>query len=515
VALFWSAGPSIYSRALEAADHSVRTRGRALLRAVPRPLALLLIAVALFGVAWALVIPPEQVPDEGAHMAYAQTVAVRHELPGSGPKSASTEEAFSMGTAVGGQLPGNPTRKPEWRPSVFKSWRSVSGRLPQSDGGGPFRQDQNPPLYYGFESLPYWAVGGHFFDRLYAMRLWSSLMLLVTTTGAWLLAGEVFGRNRVLQLGAAAIAGLQPMVTFISSGVNPDSMLFAFWSISLWLGVRIMKRGLTLRDGVAFGLVVGFAVTEKATSWALVPAAILVVAQAARRLRARGAPGIAMAVAATTLAFAVPAGSWVVTAAALHRPVANQEVDRNGRTAPSPTSIGTLREFGSYVWQFYLPRLWFQTPFFGQGPGGVQLRDTWINSGWAQFGWLEVRFPPWVYRVLEAFSILAIAGGIAALGRAARRRRVDWSATGFLVVASLALLLLLHWAEYTIVKLDNQGFLQGRYILPLIPLGGLAVAGAISLLRRRWQGLAVAIVLAGLVILQLGSLAITVDRYFV
>jgi 4-amino-4-deoxy-L-arabinose transferase-like glycosyltransferase len=484
---------------------------------VPRPLALLLTAVALFGVAWALVIPVQQAPDEGAHIAYAQTVAVRHDLPGSGPNSASTEERFSIATALGGELQGNPTRKPVWSSSAFKRWHSVSGRLSESDGGGPFRQAENPPLYYAFESLPYWAVGGHFFDRVYAMRLWSSLMLLVTTAGAWLLAGEVFGRNRVLQLGAAAVAGLQPMVTFISSGVNPDSMLFALWSISLWLGVRILRRGLTLRDGVALGLVVGFAVTEKATSWALVPAALLVVALAARRLRARGVPGVgvAVAVAATMLAFALPAGAWVATAAALHRPVANQEVDRNGRKAPSPTSLQTLREFGSYVWQFYLPRLSSQTPFFGQGPGGIQLRDTWVNSGWAAFGWLEVRFPPWVYRVLEAFSVLSIAGGIAALGRAARYRRVDWAAVGFCVVAALGLLLLLHWAEYTIVKLDNQAFLQGRYILPLIPLGGLAVSGGISLLRRRWQSLAVATLIAGLVILQLGSLAITVDRYFV
>lgn len=482
---------------------------------VPRPLALLLGAVTLFGVTWALLIPAGQVPDEGAHIAYVQTIAARHDLPGSGPNPASTEESSSIASATQGPLQGNPLKKPVWGRAAFRDWQARSSSLDEADGGAAFRQGENPPLYYGFESLAYWAVGGHFFDRVYAMRIWSSLMLLVTTTGAWLLAGEVFGRRRLLQLAAAAVAGLQPMVTFISAGVNPDAMLIALWSVALWLGVRISKRGLTVRDGAAFGAVVGLAVVEKATSWALVPAAIFAVALAARRLRLRGSPGVAAAVAVAALAFALPAGGWVATAAALHRPVANHEYNRNGRNVPSPTSLHNLREFSSYVWQFYLPRLPFQNAFFGQGEGGVQVYDTWMKSGWAAFGWLEIRFPPWVYRVLEALSLLSIAGGLAVLGRAAARRRVQWPAVGFVALAAVAMLGLLHWAEYTIVVLDREGFLQGRYILPLIPLGGLAVAGAVSLLGRRWQPPVVAAVLAGLIVLQIASLGISLDRYFV
>ncbi|MEA2373821.1 MAG: hypothetical protein QOD53_284 [Thermoleophilaceae bacterium] len=481
---------------------------------MPRPLALLLVVVALFGVTWALLVPAGEIPDEAAHIAYTQSIAARHELPGSGPNPGSTEQSVALASASPDYVHGNVFKKPEWSRAAFERFQARSAGLDESDGGARLRQDENPPLYYGFESLAYWATGGHFFDRVFAMRIWSSLMLLVTTTGAWLLAGEVFGRNRPLQLAAAAVAGLQPMVTFISSGVNPDSMLIAFWALALWLGVRLVRRGLTVRGGVALGLVVGLAVTEKATSWALVPAALLAVAVAARRLRARGSARVATAVAVTALAFAVPAGAWVTTAAVLHRSVVNHEYDRNGRKVPSPTSLRTVREFSSYVWQFYLPRLPFEAPFFGQGEGGQQVSDTWMDSGWAAFGWLEVRFPPWVYRVLETLSLLAIAGGLAALVRAAVRRRVDWPAVGFAALAAVGLLGLLHWAEYTIVVLDREGFLQGRYILPLIPLGGLAVAGGVSLLRRRWQPLAVAVVLAGLVVLQIASLGINLDRYF-
>jgi hypothetical protein len=92
---------------------------------------------------------------------------------------------------------------------------------------------------------------------------------------------------------------------------------------------------------------------------------------------------------------------------------------------------------------------------------------------------------------------------------------VDLAVVAFFAAAVVVLMAVLHWAEYTIVKLDLVAFNQGRYILPLISLGGVAVAAAISLLPRRWRGLGVAALLAGLLVLQLASLGLNVDRYFV
>src|SRR5207244_756895 len=92
-----------------------------------------------------------------------------------------------------------------WIKAPERRLRSI-GHLPGSDGAGPFPQGQNPPLYYAYETLPYWAVGGSFFDRVYAMRTWSVVLLLVPTTCAWLLAGGVFGRGR----GAGAGGRVRP-----------------------------------------------------------------------------------------------------------------------------------------------------------------------------------------------------------------------------------------------------------------------------------------------------------------
>lgn len=488
---------------------------RRTLRAVPAPLLALLGAVLLLGVAWTFAVPPFQVPDEGVHVAYTQSIAARGELPGHGPAVLSTDENVALVTAQRGGIRNNMFPRPEWSARAYRRWERTATHLPDSNGGAYFPQSENPPLYYLYEALPYLAAsGGDFFDRLQLMRLWSALLLLVTTTGAWLLAGEVFGRDRLLQLAAASLAGLQPMVTFITSGVNPDAGIIALWSLAFWLGARVLRRGLSVRDGVALGLVVGLAVTEKATSWALVPAALLALVVGFRRARAARVPDAGLRLGTALAAFVLPAGAWVVTATALGRGVTNHAAHRPGIANPSLGSVHSLREFASYVWQYYLPRLPFQTPFQDVGDFGRRFYTTWHETGWAAFGWLEVRLPEWTYSLLGLVSAAAILGGVAALARADLRRRVDAALVGFLLLAAAALMLVLHWVDYTYLTIAHHAVEQGRYVLPLVAVAGLAVAGAVSLAPPRFRAPIVGVLIAGLLTLQVGSLAVVAEHYF-
>ena len=490
-------------------------RPRRRLHRIPVPLAALLAVVFLFSVAWSLAVPPGQIPDESHHIQYTQTIAERHELPGDGPGAFSTEEDVALRTALRGGITFNLEKSPEWRRAAYDAWESNASDLARDDGGGFIFQGDNPPLYYAFESLAYWGgSGGDFFDRLELMRIWSSLLLLVTTTGAWLLAGEVFGRNRLLQLAAAALAGLQPMAAFISSGVNPDAALIAMWTIALWLGARIVRRGLSTRDGVALGLVAGFAVWVKATAWGFMPAALFAIAVGWVRLRERPGPRSRAPLAAALGSLLGAAGAWVITAVALGRSVVNEAPDYAGVHHPSLTSLTTIREFASYVWQFYLPKLPFQTPFYAMGDGAERVYDSWLKTGWGAFGWLEVRFPEWTYSLIAIFSALVILGGVTALARANLRRRVDPVLVAFLFLAGLGLMLVLHWADYTFITVQRHPVEQGRYVLPLIGIGGLALAGGVTLLARRWRASAVGVVLALLVTLQIASIGLTMGRYF-
>ena len=97
-----------------------------------------------------------------------------------------------------------------------------------------------------------------------------------------------------------------------------------------------------------------------------------------------------------------------------------------------------------------------------------------------------------------------------------RRLAVDRSARSrrFLAIAVLVLLAGLHWTEFRTLVSGTGPFNQGRYLLPLIPLGGSAAAATIALLPERRRPVAVAALLGGMIALQVFSLALVAGRFY-
>jgi 4-amino-4-deoxy-L-arabinose transferase-like glycosyltransferase len=481
---------------------------------VPRPLLWLLAAIAVVCACWAIFTPPWQSPDETQHFGYVQSVAERFALPGDRQRLRySSEHRLADTLSKTGQearLPGA-----EWSRRMYDSWKAKNAALPpdaRSNGGGRNSAAANPPLYYLYESVAYQAAGGDIFNRLDIMRLFSSLFALVTAIATWLLAGEVFGRRRPLQLAAAAVAGLQPMVVFVSSTVNPDGLLIALWSLALWLGARVLKRGLTIPNAVGLFGVVGLGIVTKATTYALVPAALFVLAVGAWRLRAAAGQRVALIGAVGLLALAVPTGGWLATARALHRPAVNQVTssEASGSNKKSGTGLH-LRGFVSYLRQYYIPKLpgLKRTVYPATWPAYA----VWFKGSWGVFGWRQYRLGARVF-----FAIgLALAAVLVALAFAVWRGRfpLDGVLLGYFALAVVGLLAVLHVTEYRVVFVTHSraDFTQGRYLLPVVSLLGIAVAGALTALNRRWRSYALAGILGGLLLLQLVSLE-TTARWF-
>ena len=480
----------------------------------PASLALLLVAVALLGITWALLNPAWQSPDEQWHFGYAQTLAERGELPGGDERAAFSREQFLAAEGSrSGNLAFNASLKAPWDTATFERWQRANDKLPRgarSDGGGTNNAGSNPPLYYAYELPGYLlATGGDVFDRLYSMRIWSLTLLLALVIATWLLAGELFDKNRLLQLLAAGVAGLQPSAVFISSSVNPDAMLIALWAFALWLGVRILKRGITWQMSLALAAVASAAALTKATGYLLVLTAMVVVAYGLWRTRDQGARSLLRIAAVAAVAIAVPVGTWLAVARAEGRPSVNQVASTSGESVSVfDFPPGYL---ASYLWQFYLPQLPFQSDL----PAGVSKAygyDTWIRTGWGVFGWKEVRLSESVYTALRWVSLAVLLAAAVALIR--RRIRLGKSVGLFLLLTSLGLIFALHWVEFRFVAERNELFLQGRYFLPLLPIAGCAGAAAVLLLPARFRGAAVGAALGALVGLQVLSLATVLERYY-
>lgn len=480
------------------------------LRSVPAPLGALLLAAAVLGIAWALVLPAWQSPDENSHYGYVQSLVDGPGLPGVADHPLfSTEQGLAADAVNADQMAAALQARAEWSRDFYERWKDTEARITaeqRSDGGGLNPARSNPPLAYLAYSVPYLVnTSAGPFDRLVWMRVLGVLWLLVTVAATWLLAGEVFGPRPSLQLAAAALPALSPMTGFISASVSPDGLMFATWSLAFWLGARMLLRGLTPARAVTFFLAVGAACWVKATSYALVPAALFALGLAVWRTRPAGlgawlrgaVPGLA------TLAAVV--GSWLVLARLLARPASAQ------LSAAATTSGLDVRELASYLWQYYLPKLWFMQDFFPSVPMTVPVYDVLLEGAWARFGWLEVRFPEGVYIVLLVLTVGVSIAAIVSLRQA--WARVDRGLLAFFAIAMVTLFVGLHWQEYQLVMGGSGPIMQGRYILPLVALAGLVLAAALRLVPVARRGTVVGLVVGGLFALSAFSLGLTLERF--
>ena len=461
----------------------------------------------VLGFAWALFLPGGQSPDEPAHIGYAQVFAERLGFPKRDrdeenlrESAFSTEQRLARDRSHQQWQFAEPRVKSEWRAAAERRWQRKQQTLSdrdRADGGGPNSASGNPPLYYAYLAPAYHAAGGHFFDRLFAMRMWSVLLLGMAVVATWLLAGELTGRNRLAQLVAGSVVGLQPMASFITASINPDAALIPLWALTFWLGVRLLRRPVT-RAGVVWLLAATLAsLLVKASSLALVPAVAAVLVVVARRSRAQGQVRRRQLAWVAAGAATIVAGGVAATSGRLGNVLALEPA--------------ALPGFASYLWQAYLPNLPFQT----QIPGLAAFAgyDLWIRSGWAAFGWLEVQFSAPVYAALAVVSVGLVGGGLVALVRG--RFPVDRAVLAFLGLAALVLVAVLHWAEYRQFVDQQQSFLQGRYLLPLLPIGGVLTAAALTNLPPRLRAAGAGAVLGGMFVLQLFSLGLLATRFYV
>jgi 4-amino-4-deoxy-L-arabinose transferase-like glycosyltransferase len=484
-------------------------RARRALSGAPRSLLALLAAVAVFAVTWALLVPPWQSPDTPSHFAYAESLAERQALPGAKDRLGASSDQSAADAAVGASRIAFYARvaQPSWSASADRAYRSSAGHLARSNGGGPNAAAVNPPLYYLYADVGYLAAtGGDEFDRLYTMQIWGVTLLLLTVVAAWLLTGEVLGPQRPAQLVCAALAGFEPMDTFISTSITPDALMIPLWTLSLWLGARVITRGCRRRDALALCAVTAAAILTKATSYALVPGLLLALVLGWHRRPVDERADLRHTVGLALTALGAPVLAWVVAATALGRTAINTVHTAPG-THPKPFSIG---QFISYVWQFYLPRLSSMKPF--RVTVDLPLYDVWIGEGWAAFGWLDVGMASWLYPVFAGVTAVFAVAGAAVLARFRDRLRLELVA--YFALTSVSLLAGLHLTEYRSLIAGDGPVLQGRYVLPLIGLFGLAPALVMTRLPVRVRGAACASLVAALMVLQVLALATVARAYY-
>ena len=411
-----------------------------------RPGALAVIGVfLLIGIAYSLVVPPFETPDEPFHYGFA-----RHIAQGNGLPVQSAGEEDSPWAQEGSQAPlyylltGWLTRGVNQ-----DDFPAIAVRNPRANIGDPLNPgNKNFMLYSGRQP----ALQGS--NLALHLGRWFSLLLGALTLWCTYLTAELAcGGRKALSLLATALVAVIPQFVFSSASFTNDTLIMAASAATIYWLARLLSKpnscAVRAWEWIGLGALIGIASLSKLQGLGLVPLAGLAVLFLAWRRRDWRLPFVA------ALLVGVPAlaiGGWWY--------------GRNIALYGDWSGLSNL------------------TALNGRRSDGMTLADFWPEfrglrfSFWGLFGWFNILLPDWFYLLADLLTLVGmagLAGSIVRLLRTTPAPRLDdptLRLTGLLVAwTAITFALLIYW----ITQATGS---QGRLLFPgIIAIGILLAMG--------------------------------------
>jgi 4-amino-4-deoxy-L-arabinose transferase-like glycosyltransferase len=455
----------------------------------------------ILGFCYSMVVPPFEKPDEQYHYAFAQLLAGGGSLPiqsGEMDRPWGQEGSqpplyyWSLGRLISGIELGD--------------YEQVSQLNPYANIGDPLYPGNKNVMLYSAVERP--LTGTNL--ALHVARWFSLLAGAITLWLIYRIARLVFPGSRLLAWLVLATVAMVPQYAFISSSVSNDSLIILFCTAVIYWLARLLVRAdaqpVSWWEWLVLGALLGLAALSKIQGLGLVAlSGIVVIYLAARR---KSWKILINSTVLTMAAAAAIAGWWYVR---------NYRLYGDWLGVVSLFSANGLRG---------TPQTW--EGFLGEMRG---MR----YSFWGLYGWFNILLPGWVYRVLDALSLLAVVGVAGLLVTTLRQRKYRLERRPDLRIVQLLVI----WSAISLGALMASSLValtsQGRLAFPaLSAFGVLWVAGLafwLQLLARvhgRAEGLAgghagrvwdrllpvLAIVPLGLLLCSLYSLTILLPRSY-
>jgi len=486
-----------------------------LLRRVPRAGRVCFLIAFVNAAIWGVVVPPFQVPDETAHFAYAQYLAETGSLPPEGNGAQySRQEEVALTKLFFYSVIGHPQMRGILTSTEDRALRAALTKHPSAVGqGGASSATNQPPLYYALEAIPYWLSPSHeILTRLAFMRLLSALLAAGTVLAVFMFLRELLPASPWAWTVGALVVAFQPTFDFIAAGVQGDNLLFLASALAFWMLLRTYRRGLSMPRAVALGAIIAVGVLAKLTFIALLPGIALALLLLGWRALPAGRARALRMLATTVGVAAVPVGIYaLLNVIAWHRggPTAGglagatNSALRGGRVVTLPQTL-------EYTWQLYLPRLWFMRHTYFSG---YPLWRTWLNGSIGHFGWLDYRFPAWVYTAARYLICALAALALAALVRLRAAVRPLLPIFACFAVVAVGLCGAIGYAGIR-YRLSTGPFEQARYLFPLLSLYAVFVVLAARGAGRRWASALGAALVVLAMAHGLFAETLTISRYY-
>jgi len=441
------------------------------------------------GLLWAVTIPGWYGPDEPSHFAYIQGIVEDHMIPIRPDVNASLYYPFEIGCSENrlgiGPLGPFHAEPPFGATGSNCSQSATSSRHASAPVNAAASYD---PIYY-LGAVPFYllATSQVVETRLAATRLWSVLLGVLSAVLAFLAFRLAFEESTGTALAATVLFILQPMNSQQTAVINNDALLIALAAAFWWRFYHSIRYGVTLRNAILLGLLVGLAYLAKPQGLFLAATLPVLFALTIRR----DSLGVTIrGVARLTAASAAP----VIGALALGQLV-SVLAGRTSLLIPSAPGLHGVQQYLQAYGANHLERVY----------------TVFVAGFWGNFGWNQVSLPDSLYVLIVFLTVIGLVGcGRLLLRPLSLRSLVVSSAVGVLVAAALIQLL-----ELYAFRISGSLILQGRsFLMLLIPVIVLLLLGWQRLLPRAagW-GLAPATVMLALT-LNLVSLARMVDVFY-
>jgi 4-amino-4-deoxy-L-arabinose transferase-like glycosyltransferase len=420
-------------------------------------LALIVAGYLILGIAYSLVNPVFESPDEALNYENIRFFIEEQSLPVLQPDEVSKAHHpplyYALGALATFWVPNDNFDAIVAQKNPFWAYRLEPG----VDNKSLYLHD---PALEGFQDA---ALG------VLLVRWLSLLMGVGTILCVYGTARELFPHRLPLAVESAALVAFSPMFLFINASVHDDPLADLVAASVLCVTARILARGASARQAAALGLLIGLATLTKLTCLLVAPTVGLALLYRLWIDRA-GWRQVLKTGGIVALVALLVGGWWLV---------------RNQVLYGDPTSMGRQME----VWQ-------------DERPGGPDIvaavRELGFlhDSAWGAFGYGQIPLPGWTYGLARLLGLVAL-GGLVLFWVRRRSGRVPWEQPPLALLIVLSGPLVVFVAVFVrMISIDTANF--GRYLFVslafLAPLYALGLSEWLRPRARWWLpvGLAVA-----------------------
>jgi len=405
-------------------------------------------SLAIVGVitAWMMVVPVFEFPDEQAHFGSVSYLISHNSMPVYDKQDLTIEMAETqklLGVFRSDMGQNRYTYHPEYHPEYtgtniglyeeeIKSLNTVQNR----DSYVGSEAAKYPPLYYLLGSIYARLVNqSDIITRVFVTRLVNLDIALLMAIVIWNIGILIFN-NKIYAKLLTFMVMLQPMMSFVTAGINSDNLHNLLFFLILYLGLRLIRYELKIQDLLLLVVVIGLDIYTKPQGFIGIAVAGLSVLLAVVRSRKWKMLGWIGVIGLGAIVFG--ASQW--------------EIYR-GLFSVGNTHGATFVEY----LRFSANKL-------------VAQNVVWY---WGVFKWLGVVLPAIYWRVANRIVLVSVIGFAIYWFKVWRKKSdkpiADPYSMFFMFTASILYALVIFWYDWQHTKQNGYSLgIQARYFFPTI-----------------------------------------------